>query len=151
MSFIKYALEVTEKAIEQTEHSIDEYETHRKGAKLFLKLGIAVYAEERLDGIHAPVERILSALDGHAAEHGEVDLDHLRAAHEVLGDEFIEEHEIGAKAEVEEEDEEPAPKPHPAAKKAAAHPAAKKAAAKPAAEEEESDESEESEESGDES
>ena len=39
---------------------------------------------------------------GHAAEHGEVDLDHLRAAHQVLGDEFIKEHEIGAKAETEE-------------------------------------------------
>ena len=31
-----------------------------------------------------------------------MDLDHLRAAHQVLGDEFIKEHEIGAKAETEE-------------------------------------------------
>jgi hypothetical protein len=94
MSFIKYALQVTEKAIEETEHSIEEYETHRKGAKLFMKLGIAVYAEQRLGGAHGPVDRILAALDGHAAEHGEVDLDHLHAAHEVLGDEFIKEHDI---------------------------------------------------------
>jgi hypothetical protein len=98
MSFIAKALEVSEKAFDETEHTIDEWNIHRRGAKLFLKLGIAYYAEQRLDGTHAPVERILGALDGHAAEHGEVDLDHLRAAHQVLGDEFIEEHEIGVKA-----------------------------------------------------
>jgi hypothetical protein len=99
MSFIAKALEVSEKAFDETEHTIEEWNTHRHGAKLFLKLGIAVYAEERLGGTHAPVDRILGALDGHAAEHGEVDLDHLRAAHEVLGGEFIKEHEIGVKAE----------------------------------------------------
>jgi hypothetical protein len=98
MSFIAKALEVSEKTFEETEHTIDEWNTHRRGAKLFLKLGIAYYAEQRLNGAHGPVERILSALDGHAAEHGEVDLDHLRAAHQVLGDEFIKEHEIGLTA-----------------------------------------------------
>ena len=98
MSFIAKALEVSEKAFEETEHTIDEWNIHRRGAKLFLKLGIAYYAEQRLDGTHAPVERILGALDGHAAEHGEVDLDHLRAAHQVLGDEFIKDHEIGVTA-----------------------------------------------------
>jgi len=96
MSFISKALEVTGKAIGETEPSIEEYNTHRHGAKLFLKLGIAVYAEERLDGDHGPVERILASLDGHAAEHGEVDLDHLRAAHQVLGDEFIKAHDVAA-------------------------------------------------------
>ena len=70
MSFISKALEVSEKAIGETEHSIEEYNTHRRGAKLFLKLGIATYAEQRLGGTHGPVERILGALDGHAAEHG---------------------------------------------------------------------------------
>ena len=99
MSFIAKALEVSEKTFEETEHTIEEWNIHRRGAKLFLKLGIAYYAEQRLSSPHAPVERILEALDGHAAEHGEVDLDHLRAAHEVLGDEFIKEHEIGATAE----------------------------------------------------
>ncbi|HEV2638356.1 MAG TPA: hypothetical protein VGX23_24640 [Actinocrinis sp.] len=98
MSFISKALEVSEKAISETEHSIEEYNTHRRGAKLFLKLGIATYAEQRLGGSHGPVDRILGALDGHAAEHGEVDLDHLRAAHEVLGDDFIRAHEVGAEA-----------------------------------------------------
>ena len=101
MSFISKALEVSEKALEETEHTIEEWNIHRHGAKLFLKLGIAVYAEQRLSGTHAPVERILGALDGHAAEHGEVDLDHLRAAHEVLGDDFIQAHEIGVAAEGE--------------------------------------------------
>jgi hypothetical protein len=103
MSFISKALEVSEKALEETQHTIEEWNIHRHGAKLFLKLGIAVYAEQRLNGTHAPVERILGALDGHAAEHGEVDLDHLRAAHEVLGDDFIQAHEIGATAEAEGE------------------------------------------------
>ena len=96
MSFISKALEVSEKAFEETEHTIEEWNIHRHGAKLFLKLGVAVYAEQRLGGSHGPVDRILGALDGHAAEHGEVDLDHLHAAHEVLGDEFIKEHEVGA-------------------------------------------------------
>jgi hypothetical protein len=99
MSFISKALEVSEKAYEETSHTIEEWNIHRHGAKLFLKLGIAVYAEQRLSASHAAVERILGALDGHAAEHGEVDLDHLRAAHEVLGDDFIKAHEIGLTAE----------------------------------------------------
>ena len=99
MSFIKKVLEVSEKGFEETEHTIEEWNIHRHGAKLFLKLGIAVYAEQRLGGNHGAVERILGALDGHAAEHGEVDLDHLRAAHEVLGDDFIKEHDIDTDAE----------------------------------------------------
>jgi len=99
MSFIKKAMEVSEKAFEETEHTIEEWNIHRHGANLFLKLGVAVYAEQRLGGSHAPVERILSALDGHAAEHGQVDLEHLKAAHEVLGDEFIKEHEVVPAAE----------------------------------------------------
>jgi hypothetical protein len=94
MSLFEKVLEVTEKGFEETEHAVEEWNIHRHGAKLFLKLGIAVYAEQRLGGDHGPVERILGALDGHAAEHGEVDLDHLKAAHEVLGDEFIKEHDI---------------------------------------------------------
>jgi hypothetical protein len=93
-SFIQKALEITEKGFDSAEHAAEEWNTHRHGAKLFLKLGVAVYAEQRLGGSHGPVDRILGALDGHAAEHGEVDLDHLRAAHEVLGDEFIKEHEL---------------------------------------------------------
>ena len=101
MSFIAKALEVSEKAFDETEHTIEEWNIHRRGAKLFLKLGIAYYAEQRLSGAHGPVERILGALDGHAAEHGEVDLDHLRAAHEVLGDEFIKEHDIDTSADAE--------------------------------------------------
>lgn len=106
MSMFDKALEVTETAFDETQHAIEEWNTHRHGAKLFLKLGIAVYAEQRLGGSHGPVERILGALDGHAAEHGSVDLDHLHAAHQVLGDEFIAAHEIVA---------EPAPAEAPAA------------------------------------
>jgi len=94
MSLFEKVLEVTEKGFEETEHAVEEWNIHRHGAKLFLKLGIATYAEQRLGGDHGPVERILGALDGHAAEHGEVDLDHLKAAHEVLGDEFIKAHDI---------------------------------------------------------
>ena len=92
MSFLKKALEVSEKAFDATEHSIEEWNTNRHASKLLLKLGIAVYAEQRLGGSHDAVERILNALDGHAAEHREVDLDHLKAAHEVLGDEFVHQH-----------------------------------------------------------
>jgi hypothetical protein len=92
MSFIKKVIEVTAKGFEMGEEAVQEYAEHRRAAKLFLKLGVAVYAEQRLNGSHEPVERILLALDGHAAEHGEVDLDHLDAAREVLGEEFIAEH-----------------------------------------------------------
>ena len=106
MSLFEKVLEVTEKGFEETEHAVEEWNIHRHGAKLFLKLGIATYAEQRLGGDHGPVERILGALDGHAAEHGEVDLDHLKAAHEVLGDEFIKAHDIDTDA---------APEPAPAA------------------------------------
>ncbi len=98
MSLFERALEVTDRAFDETVDAIEEWNEHRHSAKLFLKLGIAVYAEQRLGGSHAPVERVLNALDGHAAEHGSVDLDHLRAAHQVLGDDFIKEHEMASAA-----------------------------------------------------
>ena len=101
MSLFQKALEVTEKGIEETEHAIEQWNIHRHGAKLFMKLGIAYYAEQRLEGHHEPVERILNALDGHAAEHGETGIDHLRATHEVLGREFAGEHHPDAVAEKE--------------------------------------------------
>ena len=88
MSFIAKCLEITEKSFEGTVEQLEEWSAHRHGAKLFMKLGIAYYAEQRLEGHHEPVERILDALDGHAAEHGETGIDHLRATHEVLGREF---------------------------------------------------------------
>jgi hypothetical protein len=92
MSFIERAVEVVERGVGAGEEVLSEHAEHRHAAKLFLKLGIAVFAEQRLGGTHEPVDRILKALDGHAAEHGEVDLDHLKAAHEVLGDEFVSAH-----------------------------------------------------------
>jgi hypothetical protein len=101
MSFIAKCLEITEKSFEGTVEQLEEWSAHRHGAKLFMKLGIAYYAEQRLEGHHEPVERILDALDGHAAEHGETGLDHLRAAHEVLGREFAGEHHPDAIAEKE--------------------------------------------------
>jgi hypothetical protein len=93
MSFIQKALEITEKGFGEVADAAEEAAAHHHAAKLFLKLGVAVYAEQRLDGSHDPVDRVLSALDGFVAEHGEDELDHLRAAHEVLGKEFIAEHE----------------------------------------------------------
>ncbi|MEY9875879.1 hypothetical protein ABH931_005386 [Streptacidiphilus sp. MAP12-33] len=92
MSFIERAVEVVEHGVGAGEELLSEHAAHRHAARLFLKLGIAVFAEQRLDGTHEPVDRILKALDGHAAEHGEVDIDHLKAAHEVLGDEFVSAH-----------------------------------------------------------
>lgn len=90
MSFIKKALEASEKAFDVTRSTVEEWNAHRHASNLLLKLGIAVYAEQRLGGGHDAVERILAALDGHAAEYQEVGLDHLHAAHEVLGKEFVE-------------------------------------------------------------
>jgi hypothetical protein len=90
MSFIKMAMEASEKAFDATQSAAEEWNAHRHASNLLLKLGIAVYAEQRLGGTHDAVERILAALDGHAAEYQEVGLDHLHAAHDVLGKEFIE-------------------------------------------------------------
>ena len=101
MSFISQALDITEKSFEGAVEQIEEWSAHRHGAKLFMKLGIAYYAEQRLNGHHEPVQRILDALDGHAAEHGETGLDHLRVTHEVLGRDFAGEHHPEAKAEAE--------------------------------------------------
>jgi hypothetical protein len=120
MSFITKIVEVTAKGFEMGEEAVQEYAEHRRAAKLFLKLGVAVYAEQRLNGSHDPVERILLALDGHAAEHGEVDLDHLDAAREVLGEEFISELNTESGAD----EAAPAPVPAPAAVEAPAAPAA---------------------------
>ncbi|WP_405584752.1 hypothetical protein [Streptomyces sp. NBC_01190] len=127
MSFIQKLVEVTAKGFEAGDEAVEEYVEHRRAAKLFLKLGIAVYAEQRLNGSHVPVERILLALDGHAAEHGEVDLDHLEAAREVLGEEFIA--ELNADDAAAEADPVAAPAPAaPAAAPAEAAPAAPVAA-----------------------
>jgi hypothetical protein len=101
MSFIEKALEVVEDTFEAGQDAVHEYNVNRHAAALFLKLGVAVYAEQRLGGTHGPVDRILQALEGHVAEHGEVDLDHLKAAHEVLGEEFVAEHTPEAEPEAE--------------------------------------------------
>jgi hypothetical protein len=99
MSLFQKIVEVTAKGFEMGGDAVQEHAEHRRAAKLFLKLGVAVYAEQRLEGSHEPVERILLALDGHAAEHGEVDLDHLDAAREVLGEEFVDAYTAEAEAE----------------------------------------------------
>jgi hypothetical protein len=131
VSFINKIVDVMAKGFEKGDEALEEYAEHRRAAKLFLKLGVAVYAEQRLEGSHDPVERILLALDGHAAEYGEVDLDNLEAAREVLGDEFIAAHTT------EPEADQAAPAPAAAAPAAAAPapaaapPAAAAAAANP--------------------
>jgi hypothetical protein len=98
MSFIQKAMEASEKAFDAAHGAVSEWNAHRHASNLLLKLGIAVYAEQRLGGSHAPVERVLAALDGHAAEHQEIGLDHLYAAQEVLGKDFVEHHEAAAPA-----------------------------------------------------
>ena len=99
MSFIEKALEVVEDTFEAGQDAVHEHNVNRHAAALFLKLGVAVYAEQRLGGTHGPVDRILQALEGHVAEYGEVDLDHLKAAHEVLGEKFVTEHTQAAEPE----------------------------------------------------
>jgi hypothetical protein len=99
VSFLKKAMEASEKAFDVTRDAAEEWNAHRHASKLLLKLGIAVYAEQRLGGSHEPVERLLAALDGHAAEYQEVGLDHLHAAHDVLGKEFVEHPAEAAPAE----------------------------------------------------
>jgi hypothetical protein len=92
MSFIAKAFEITGNGIESGVDAVEEWSEHRHAQKLLLKLGVAVYAEQRLGHDHATVERILAALDGHVAENGEVELDHLRVAKDVLGADFVEAH-----------------------------------------------------------
>jgi hypothetical protein len=98
MSFIQKAMEASEKAFDAAHGAVSEWNAHRHASNLLLKLGIAVYAEQRLGGSHEPVERVLAALDGHAAEHQEIGLDHLYAAHDVLGPDFVEHHPAAAPA-----------------------------------------------------
>ncbi|MGW3244883.1 hypothetical protein [Streptomyces sp. NPDC001070] len=130
MSFIKKALEVIEKGVDAGGDAIHDFTVNRRTAELFLKLGIAVYAERRLGGSHEPVERMFEALEGHVAENGEVELDHLREAHEVLGEAFVVRHtaEIeaaeAAEAQAAEAAAAAAPAPVPAAPAAVPAPAA---------------------------
>jgi hypothetical protein len=92
VSFIKKAFEVIEKGVDAGGDAIHDYTVNRRTAELFLKLGIAVYAEQRLGGSREAVDRMFEALEGHVAENGEVELDHLREAHEVLGEAFVIQH-----------------------------------------------------------
>lgn len=89
MSFIAKAFEVSEEGLESGLEAVEEWKEHRHAQKLLLKLGVAVYAEQRLGNGHGTVERIMKAVDGHVAEHGEIDLDHLRVAKAVLGEDFV--------------------------------------------------------------
>jgi hypothetical protein len=92
MSFISKAFEITEKGFDSGVEAIEEWNEHRRAQKLLLKLGVAVYAEQRLGNDHATVERIMKAIDGHVAECGELELDHLRVAKDVLGEDFVAAH-----------------------------------------------------------
>lgn len=122
MSFIKKAVEVIQHGMDAGGDAIHEFNVNRRSAELFLKLGIAVYAEQVLDGPHEPVERMFQALAGHVAENGAVDLEDLKAAHEVLGEEFValhdpdsEEAQPAAAAPAPASTSAPAPAPAPAA------------------------------------
>lgn len=89
MSFIAKAFEITEKGFDASVEAIEEWNEHRHAQKLLLKLGVAIYAEQRLGHDHDTVERIMKAIDGHVAECGELELDHLRVAKDVLGEDFV--------------------------------------------------------------
>lgn len=97
MSFIAKAFDITEKGFDSGVEAIEEWNEHRRAQKLLLKLGVAVYAEQRLGHDHGAVERIMKAIDGHVAECGELELDHLRVAKDVLGEDFVVAHSGDAK------------------------------------------------------
>ncbi|MFB7285747.1 hypothetical protein [Actinacidiphila glaucinigra] len=99
MSLIKKAFEVIEKGFDASGDAIHDFTVNRRTAELFLKLGVAVYAEQRLGGSHEPVEKMFEALEGHVAENGEVELDHLKEAREVLGEAFVAKHTAEIEAE----------------------------------------------------
>ncbi|MDX2852857.1 hypothetical protein PV342_31295 [Streptomyces sp. PA03-3a] len=99
MSLIKKAFEVIEKGFDAGGDAIHDFTVNRRTAELFLKLGVAVYAEQRLGGSHEPVEKMFEALEGHVAENGEVELDHLKEAREVLGEAFVAKHTAEIEAE----------------------------------------------------
>lgn len=130
MSLIKKAFEVIEKGFDAGGDAIHDFTVNRRTAELFLKLGVAVYAEQRLGGSHEPVEKMFEALEGHVAENGEVELDHLKEAREVLGEAFVAKHtaEIEAEEAAEAKAVEEAKAAAAAAAAAAATPAAPVAA-----------------------
>ncbi|WP_406263460.1 hypothetical protein OH779_11300 [Actinacidiphila glaucinigra] len=99
MSLIKKAFEVIEKGFDAGGDAVHDFTVNRRTAELFLKLGVAVYAEQRLGGSHEPVEKMFEALEGHVAENGEVELDHLKEAREVLGEAFVAKHTAEIEAE----------------------------------------------------
>ncbi|WP_405765972.1 hypothetical protein OG539_11855 [Actinacidiphila glaucinigra] len=99
MSLIKKAFEVIEKGFDAGGDALHDFTVNRRTAELFLKLGVAVYAEQRLGGSHEPVEKMFEALEGHVAENGEVELDHLKEAREVLGEAFVAKHTAEIEAE----------------------------------------------------
>jgi hypothetical protein len=92
MSFISKAFEITEKGFDAGTNAVEEWNEHRRAQKLLLKLGVAYYAEAKLGGDRATTERILLAIDGFVAENGEVELDHVSVAQDVLGEEFVNAH-----------------------------------------------------------
>jgi hypothetical protein len=105
MSFIAKAFEITGKGVDSGVEAVEEWNEHRRAQKLLLKLGVAVYAEQRLGHDHETVERILRAIDGHVAENGEVELEHLRVAKDVLGEDFVEAHSDDQTSDTKESSE----------------------------------------------
>jgi hypothetical protein len=61
-----------QQGVQQGQAKLDAMAAKRRGDMLLRDLGAAYYAEQRHDGSHEAVLRVLALLDSHVAQHGPV-------------------------------------------------------------------------------
>ncbi|MBA0051526.1 hypothetical protein E0L36_11665 [Streptomyces sp. AJS327] len=69
--FLDRAKEQAQSALTQGKEKVGEVQAERAGKDLLRKLGAAYYAEQRGSGSPQEVQRALSELESHIAQHGD--------------------------------------------------------------------------------
>jgi hypothetical protein len=69
--FLDRAKEQAQRGLAQGKQKIDEVQAQRAGHDLLKKLGAAYYAEQRGSGSPQATQQALSAVESHAAAHGD--------------------------------------------------------------------------------
>lgn len=69
--FLDRAKEQAQRGLEQGKQKFDDVQQQRAGHDLLRKLGAAYYAQQHGSGSSEETQRAMTAVEGHAAAHGD--------------------------------------------------------------------------------